>query len=351
MDSGNSSAGSMQSSSGGDDEFDSRPVTISSSFFNPSSSFGGGSVSIRGQRPPPTAPFESLGAFSHSPNEDPNLVWSRGLRSDPNYINLGDLTALSSSSSSLLGFQGLSSSPMSKTTPSVDGKGGKGTPAQGSDQTNVHKNPRKRTRASRRAPTTVLTTDTSNFRQMVQEFTGIPAPPFSASPYSRRLDLLGSPLYSFRSSPAQKVQVHPPVPFLSSSPLLSSTMVDANTTIATPNSDPSGTTFASSSYKLIPPDLGLMQNPVLSFQPLFQSEPGLGSKSQGNSAILPALDELGLNHGHMNPNLGVFQSHGGFKLNSSASGSSSVHFHPEKGSENVFSRNEGAVDSWICPSE
>ncbi|KAJ6801788.1 putative basic proline-rich protein-like [Iris pallida] len=40
---------------------------------------------------------------------------------------------------------------------------------------------RKRSRASRRAPTTVLTTDTSNFRAMVQEFTGIPSPPFASS--------------------------------------------------------------------------------------------------------------------------------------------------------------------------
>ncbi|OEL36546.1 hypothetical protein BAE44_0002433 [Dichanthelium oligosanthes] len=39
------------------------------------------------------------------------------------------------------------------------------------------KPPRKRPRASRRPPTTVFTTDTSNFRAMVQEFTGIPAPP------------------------------------------------------------------------------------------------------------------------------------------------------------------------------
>ncbi|KAH9605524.1 hypothetical protein KSS87_012400, partial [Heliosperma pusillum] len=39
-------------------------------------------------------------------------------------------------------------------------------------------NPKKRSRASRRTPTTVLTTDTNNFRQMVQEFTGIPASPF-----------------------------------------------------------------------------------------------------------------------------------------------------------------------------
>ncbi|KAI4321400.1 hypothetical protein MLD38_034784 [Melastoma candidum] len=53
----------------------------------------------------------------------------------------------------------------------------------------VVKNPRKRTRASRRAPTTILTTDTENFRAMVQEFTGFPAPPFSGS---RKLDLFGS---------------------------------------------------------------------------------------------------------------------------------------------------------------
>ncbi|KAK9678623.1 hypothetical protein RND81_11G223700 [Saponaria officinalis] len=50
------------------------------------------------------------------------------------------------------------------------------------------RNPKKRSRASRRAPTTVLTTDTNNFRQMVQEFTGIPAPPFSGR---ARLDLFG----------------------------------------------------------------------------------------------------------------------------------------------------------------
>jgi len=36
---------------------------------------------------------------------------------------------------------------------------------------------KKRSRASRRAPTTVLRTDASNFRSMVQEFTGIPSAP------------------------------------------------------------------------------------------------------------------------------------------------------------------------------
>uniref|UniRef100_UPI001CB9C843 VQ motif-containing protein 22-like n=1 Tax=Erigeron canadensis TaxID=72917 RepID=UPI001CB9C843 len=52
---------------------------------------------------------------------------------------------------------------------------------------NPTKNPKKRSRASRKAPTTVLTTDTSNFRAMVQEFTGIPAPPFITTPSSSPL--------------------------------------------------------------------------------------------------------------------------------------------------------------------
>ncbi|ONM25479.1 VQ motif-containing protein, partial [Zea mays] len=42
------------------------------------------------------------------------------------------------------------------------------------------KPPRKRPRVSRRPPPTVITTDVSNFRAMVQEFTGIPTPlPFA----------------------------------------------------------------------------------------------------------------------------------------------------------------------------
>ena len=53
-------------------------------------------------------------------------------------------------------------------------------PAPGSSSAAARKPPRKRPRASRRPPTTVLTTDISNFRAMVQEFTGIPSPPFGA---------------------------------------------------------------------------------------------------------------------------------------------------------------------------
>ncbi|KAL0908768.1 hypothetical protein M5K25_023277 [Dendrobium thyrsiflorum] len=40
---------------------------------------------------------------------------------------------------------------------------------------------RKRSRTSRRAPTTLLNTDTSNFRAMVQQFTGAPSVPYTTS--------------------------------------------------------------------------------------------------------------------------------------------------------------------------
>ncbi|XP_074591760.1 uncharacterized protein LOC141847603 [Curcuma longa] len=95
---------------------------------------------------------------------------------------------------------------------------------------------RKRSRATRRAPTMVLTTDTSNFRAMVQEFTGIPAAPFAvpaaaSSPFLRsRIDqllhssssataaaaspfLLGPFPHKPHSSPSFPIPIHnPPLP-------------------------------------------------------------------------------------------------------------------------------------------
>uniref|UniRef100_A0A5B6YRJ8 VQ domain-containing protein n=1 Tax=Davidia involucrata TaxID=16924 RepID=A0A5B6YRJ8_DAVIN len=416
MDSGNS--GSMQSSSTGDEEYDSRTESISP-FLNPSGHYG----SISNPQPPPAPPplshhqshpsytlfdpppHNNLGAFSQSPpNPDANtlynldLVWSRGLRSDPNYTDLGNLIGLSSSSSSsqsLLGSQLPSQGPFpgSSSVPirSIHGNGGRDTHTP---QTDAGKNSKKRTRASRRAPTTVLTTDTSNFRQMVQEFTGIPAPPFSASPYSRRLDLFGrsghletlGPLYPLRPS-VQKVQS------------------TTNNTITTSIAGTTNAAFNSGNYRL-PSDLGLvpkqpqnmlsMQNPFQSplpppFKfPLANAPPPppavFGSKSQGNSTI-PSLDEFehvnavfpsqaaagrnnnltrwrdeeaASNNGGQDQQLGSFDGNShhhhhhhhhvsGYKLNCSASTSE---FHPEKGLEiNVSSRGEGTVDSWICPSD
>ncbi|KAG7594005.1 VQ motif [Arabidopsis thaliana x Arabidopsis arenosa] len=82
------------------------------------------------------------------------------------------------------------------------------------------RNPRKRTRASRRAPTTVLTTDTSNFRAMVQEFTGVPASPFS-HPFSsttRRFDIFRSPSDPLTYNPFRPIPQKPHHQTLNPSP-------------------------------------------------------------------------------------------------------------------------------------
>ncbi|KAJ1383855.1 hypothetical protein SESBI_42994 [Sesbania bispinosa] len=54
-----------------------------------------------------------------------------------------------------------------------------GTPTQLSPEGRVSKPIRRRSRASRRTPTTLLNTDTTNFRAMVQQFTGGPSAPFA----------------------------------------------------------------------------------------------------------------------------------------------------------------------------
>ncbi|CAD6251723.1 unnamed protein product [Miscanthus lutarioriparius] len=71
----------------------------------------------------------------------------------------------------------------SVSSPTSGGSGGSPTRAQqqhgvGVEGGRVGKPARRRSRASRRAPVTLLNTDTSNFRAMVQQFTGIPAGPY-----------------------------------------------------------------------------------------------------------------------------------------------------------------------------
>ncbi|XP_039053200.1 VQ motif-containing protein 22-like [Hibiscus syriacus] len=155
------------------------------------------------------------------------------------------------------------------------------------------KNLKKRTRASRRAPTTVLATDPRNFRAMVQEFTGIPAPPS----YSPRLDLLGSgsgirsghleqsgSVYPLRPSAKRVLQ---PTPFASSS----SSHLSLNNLLLDPSDLP---------QKMLNLE---NQSPILPFQ--FFQDPhnmlGLGVKSHGSS--FPSLDELVLSHGQVDVNL------------------------------------------------
>ncbi|XP_041008722.1 uncharacterized protein LOC121252932 [Juglans microcarpa x Juglans regia] len=381
MDSGNST-GSMQSSSGGDEEYDSRAESISA-FLNPASHLG---PLHNAPQPPPhhhhhhqTLPassssmfdplsnyFDPLSSSRSIPLTNPNsllnldMVWSKTLRSDPNATDLGGLITPSSSTQSQAflthqfgghsrdgSFSTVQIPPTSeRASVSVSGtiSGANNNQAAGNN-TNVVRNPKKRSRASRRAPTTVLTTDTTNFRAMVQEYTGIPAPPSTSSPFPRsRLDLFGTASTSLRSGHldpaqppyllrpfAQKVQ---PPPFLSSSPsssssapsmsFPSSSMIDVLGSNSTSNASHS----TSINYQLSS-DLGLlkqphdfinMQNPILNLQNLLQAQPKfplsnsaiIGSKSQGSLEIPSnnshlkmgnVLEEFGLSHQHVGTQL------------------------------------------------
>lgn len=400
MDSGNS--GSMQSSSGGDEEYDSRGESISN-FLNQSGQFDSIISSSSSPQPQflfhhsqnPDAAFpQSLANLNsqYGNNNNHDLVWPRGLRSEPGFGSFGNLVSpppppssssplSSSTTQALLGaHQGMigdnhhgpfsSSSSLPSVQPTVEMRGS-------SDVVVSHqpKNPKKRTRASRRAPTTVLTTDTANFRQMVQEFTGIPTAPFSVgSPYSRRLDLFSTagsamrsahldglgPLYPLRPS-AQKVQ---------SSPFLNNNMLDAlmaannarsgggnntPTTVAAAATNGPGSNL--SNINLGNTDLGItkqgpnmlnMQNQILPFHPLLQPT----IKNPLDNANASMDDALGIiNNEQATANLGGFPTqqgindggnhqmrsfegnNGNYKQNCSTSSTSE--FHPEKGLENV----------------
>ncbi|XWS33311.1 hypothetical protein CRYUN_Cryun22dG0070700 [Craigia yunnanensis] len=469
MDSGNS--GSMQSSSGGSEEYDSRAESISAFLNNnPSSHIGHGPL---GNQPPPppsqqqhqshssSAMFDPLSNyFDHPLSRSPQLttnpnslfnldvVWSKNLRSEPNCTYLGGFMASSSPTQQLLTNQQAQSRATfpSMQIPQGPENANKSSVSGTSDQpnnNNMVRNPKKRSRASRRAPTTVLTTDTTNFRAMVQEFTGIPAPPFTSSPFRRtRLDLFGTPstMRSTHLDPspphyllrpfAQKI--HPP-PFVSSSiassSFPSSSMVDAiastpstNITSASASNDNTSSSSTSINY-LLPSELGLlkqpqnllninMQNPIFNFQSLLQAPPKyplpnstiLGTKPQGSLDIPPndsslkmgVLEEFGLCQGHINTNISGLQNivssdralprnenstnppswgegtgsqeydqsllrsiNGSYNSNNqrgsngkvSNFSASSSDFHGDKGPENVATRSEGMMESWICSSD
>jgi hypothetical protein len=451
MDSGNS--GSMQSSSGGDEEYDSRAESISA-FLNPQSHLG----SLPNHPPPPhqqqhhhhqthsssTSMFDPLSNYFDPrsvPLTNPNsllnldMVWSKTQRSDPNAADLGGLMTPSSSSSAQnqpfftnqLGGQSRAGAfPNIQIPPAPENAPRAGTDQAGNNTSNVVRNPKKRSRASRRAPTTVLTTDTTNFRAMVQEFTGIPAPPFTSSALPRsRLDLFGSASSSLRSGHldpppppyllrpfAQKAQ--PPSSSSSPAPLSmtsfhSSSMVDV---LGNSNATSNASNSTSINYQLSsalgflkqpPQNLLNMQNPIFNLQSLLQPQPKFSlsnsailgsSKPQASSEIPPnVLEEFALSHPHVStqmmsglPNMvssdgtmsrnennpptnwggsdggdqGLLRSLNGSyssservntngKLNYSAASSSD--YHGDKGPENVATRSEGMVESWICSSD
>ncbi|WCJ31862.1 VQ motif-containing protein [Euphorbia peplus] len=336
MDSGNS--GSMQSSSGGDDDqsYDSRAASESISvFFN--NHIGAGPMSNPPPQPPPHQPpsnhhnfqhqssmFDPLSNYfdpisssssSRSPQHFTNqnallnldlVNWSKNIRSDHNNTNSGDLGAFISSSSP--------TPPQSRPNfaslhiPQPPQPSG---PCSGSNDQSG-RNPKKRSRASRRAPTTVLTTDTTNFRAMVQEFTGIPAPPFTSSHFPRsRLDLFGTSSTTFRTPPshldsppssyllrpfAHKIQP----PFLSSS--------SPSTSASTSSSPMVDAIISTTTTTNVNSDLGLVNlNPILNFHPLFPKFPFSSFKPQQNSLAndshlkMSVFEDFGL--GPVNTNL------------------------------------------------
>ncbi|XP_028794225.1 uncharacterized protein LOC114749849 [Neltuma alba] len=404
MDSGNST-GSLQSSSGGDDEYDSRAESISTFFNHPNPPIHAGSTH---SNPPPFFDPSSnyLDPIQTSPSLSSfDMVWSRTARSDPNRSDLGGFNPSSSSSqpffSSQLGGQTTQHPlvPESYSRGLVSVSGGDGIDPSGNN--NVVRNPKKRSRASRRAPTTVLTTDTTNFRAMVQEFTGIPAPPFSSSPFQRsRLDLLGShavrspppPTYNLLRPFAQKPQSYHQ-PFLSSIPAFPSTVVDPLASSSTNSNSILHPSLSSDLCLLKQPSLNVnIHNPSLNFPSIHlgSSSNSLASKTQSPLGIpasagdnshlkMGVLEEFGLNHNigglhHQNMvssssewaertgatnnggDRGVMRSAGGNlgdlerdtngKVNYSSAASSD--FHGEKTTDQcVTARSEGMVESWI----
>ncbi|PPS09881.1 hypothetical protein GOBAR_AA10765 [Gossypium barbadense] len=277
----------------------------------------------------------------------------------------------------------------------------------------VVKNPKKRTRASRKAPTTVLTTDPTNFRAMVQEYTGIPTPPGSSS-FSRKLDIFGSGSSGTRSSthleplrPSAKRVQPAATSLLNNIPLAeASNMLNFQAQILQPPLQPSlnlpgcpasaSSTMASldgtrssthleplrpSAKRVQPAATSLLNNIPLAeasnmlnfqaqiLQPPLQPSLNLPGCPASASSTMASLDgvsgnlgglhgnwrgAVGLNNGNQDqfrPFDGVY-SNTSQRLNSFKSNYSSLSdFQHEKGLENVSSRAQGTVDSWISPAD
>ncbi|XP_016459249.1 uncharacterized protein LOC107782827 [Nicotiana tabacum] len=419
MDSGNNSA-SLQSSSGGgcgggDEEYDSRAAAANSfssanfhtqntSMFDPFANYF--NPISRQQQPQPLTPSLNYPASLFNLDTD----WSKTLRSDhnnsPHQFNNSPMSLLASSNKSLssnsLSFGGgVSNFPSA----AVEHGGGGGSvtitttttttepaamaaavpPADQPVTQPAVRNPKKRSRASRRAPTTVLTTDTTNFRAMVQEFTGIPAPPFTSSTYFHprsRFDIFGAtpnsslrpplnisqqPNYLRRPFP-QKIQPQQPgsTPFLSpssssssSSALLSclaNNIASASTTSAANNIPQSCNLFTN-----------IQQNSILtsllqsSQKYPFGSSNILGSKDQEQFQIPSSsndsqlkmgsvvLEDYGMSNHNLGHNLSGLPNLISPEQAVTTRNQNSI-IHGDKVQETVGSRGEGMVESWINSS-
>ncbi|XP_076945619.1 uncharacterized protein LOC143616767 [Bidens hawaiensis] len=235
-------------------------IPIHSNFFNPSS-------------------------FSKPPNPNPN----------PNSIyDLNPLNPLNSVQNSNPGYD-----PGTQTDP------------------NPNKNPKKRTRASRRAPTTVMTTDTTNFRRMVQQYTGIPDSPFATSSpaggFTRRSDIL-----------------RPAASYLNS-----------------------GSNLHSESYNIIKPHPNLSNlnniNNMFSLQsfPPLQVNVTEVTGVMGNSDPFVGSSSMKRWRGH-DENFVNFEGRSGISQNVVVS---NVSVRNDDDEDNDDGRLPGNEDSWICPSD
>ncbi|TYK16737.1 CAR1 transcription factor-like [Cucumis melo var. makuwa] len=413
MDSGNS--GSMQSSSGGDDEFESPSDSISASaaFTSfPQNFHSQSSASAAAIFDPLSNLFDPRS--SHLSNQNPllnlDMLWSRTVRSDqipsdlhPPPPNSGttdhNLSPISNNYSAVQNYNNHPSDATNSFAPSdhtdlqnIPNNCASAGASGGGGAVNTGRNSKKRPRASRRAPTTVLTTDTTNFRAMVQEFTGIPAPPFTASssssPFTRnagaRFDLFGgggggggnrtSSSTHLDVVPNSTQQTYLLRPFPQKAPFLS----------------PSPSTFLAGSN---------LQNPIFDIQNMFQSNPNkLISSSNEQNLKMGIFEEFGLTthggHGLSPAGQGLPRSNGNHNINNNnnnghhhtpanwvmgggvgesnqqginlrssngnlngklirytAGGGNSSGFLGDKAVENLRARNEGMVEPWICSSD
>lgn len=407
MDSGNS--GSVQSSSTGtgdnDQEYESRGHDSISAFFNPttypSGSFAGfenpQSLQLYSLRFNPGSNSSSPAVFgqhqqvhnscfgsldigpnnfapisnSNGNNNGLDLVWPNKfgpLRSQSQDAHLhpdlgGSRHNNNNNNNRDLGTAG-GAQPSQQPTPG-------GGPPSGSGR-----NPKKRSRASRRAPTTVMTTDTSNFRQMVQEFTGIPAPPFSASgfPTRTRLDLFGFGGLGMSSIPRAVSGSSPPYrPFLQkmlSNPLPmvpqaggSSTSASATNIISSTSTSASGSTTNNipnfqnyfTFQSLLQPSSTIMDHPGSVHGTTTTTTTTAGPCNGGGrlgSRCETTTDQTSwaaaLNHGL---GLGRQGDHTRCSVNDGGGSYSSVINVASSENNGGALRAEGMLESWICSSD
>ncbi|RRT79300.1 hypothetical protein B296_00002987 [Ensete ventricosum] len=388
MDSVNS--GSLQSSSGEGNEFYSSSADSLSAFFRSSAA-----AAALPAPPPPSSSvhnhhfFDPISYLDSITSTTPS--WPpRALRASHNGAGFPSVTTTPSCSSPDVNYP---------------------TPVQPPDQSAAApRNSKKRSRASRRAQTTVLTTDTSNFRAMVQQFTGIPSPPFDIAPTATSsFPFARSRLNVFRSAAAfGSTSAPPPPPFflrpfqpkvqgstlttttttVTTAPAICSSSTttgsNASTSFAATNSTifdsslsasaPISTTTSSANpsnnnnnYQLPSPTLVYgsksqpllsTQNHMLTLQSLLHAKctkPQIPMPSAEQSRWSNGYPTVAGDRGRSSPisagnSSGSQQGMSGCKLNYLAPGSSEL--SAEQGSEHgTAARSEGATDPWIFSSD